>query len=156
MGVEPGTPVLNPATHTLYVPIGTAANEVAVVDVAACNAEVATGCRSTPGLIAVGDDTEALGVSVKTDTIYAPSLGDPEGSADTVWVINGAICNGTDHAGCGSVAAKATVGDGPYGVAVDDATNTVYVANNGNGFTPGTVSIINASTCNGSGSPRSS
>ena len=34
-------------------------------------------------------------------------------------------------------------------MAVDDATNTVYVANNRSGFDPGTVSIINEATCNG-------
>jgi DNA-binding beta-propeller fold protein YncE len=141
--------VLNPATHTLYVPVSTTANQIAVVDVAACNAEVSTGCGLRPGIIDVGNDTEALAISVKTDTIYAPSLGVPEASADTVAVINGATCNGTVHSGCARIAATATVGSGPYGVAVDDATNTVYVANNQNGFDPGTVSIINEATCNG-------
>ena len=64
-------------------------------------------------------------------------------------VINGATCNGTDHSGCGHIAATVTVGLGAYGVAVDDETNTVYVANNQNGFAPGTLSIINSATCNG-------
>jgi DNA-binding beta-propeller fold protein YncE len=149
VGEEPGTPVLNPATHTLYVPVSTTANEIAVVDVAVCNAEVSTGCRLLPGIIHVGNNTKALAISVKTNTIYAPSLGVPEASADTVSVINGATCNGTVHSGCGTIAATATVGSGPYGVAVDDVTNTVYVANNQNGFGPGTVSIINEATCNG-------
>jgi DNA-binding beta-propeller fold protein YncE len=150
VGVQPGTPVLNPSTHTLYVPVGTTSNEVAVVNVAACNAQVSTGCGLAPGIVAVGENTEALAVSVKTNTIFAPSLGDPEASEDTVAVINGATCNGTDHTGCGKVAATARVGfGGPYGVAVDDATNTVYVADNENGFAPGTVSMINEATCNG-------
>lgn len=35
-------------------------------------------------------------------------------------------------------------------MAVDDATNTVYVANNRDGDTPGTVSVIDGATCNGS------
>jgi DNA-binding beta-propeller fold protein YncE len=149
VGTEPGTPVLNPRTHTLYVPVGTSSDEIAVANVATCNAEVSTGCGETLGIVHVGEDTEALGVSVKTDTIYAPSLGIPAASGDTVSVINGATCNGTDHSGCGTAAATATVGYGSYGVAVDDATNTVYVANNQNGFAPGTVSMINEATCNG-------
>ena len=110
VGVEPGTPVLNPVTHTLYVPVSTPANQIAVVDVAACNAEVSTGCGLRPGLIDVGNNTKALAISVKTDTIYAPSLGEPEGSAETVYVINGATCNGAVHSGCGSIATRATVG----------------------------------------------
>jgi DNA-binding beta-propeller fold protein YncE len=35
------------------------------------------------------------------------------------------------------------------GVAVDAATHTVYVANNENGDSPGNLSMINATTCNG-------
>ena len=37
-----------------------------------------------------------------------------------------------------------TVGGNPIGVAVDNATHTVYVANN----TDNTVSVLNAATCN--------
>ena len=64
-------------------------------------------------------------------------------------MINGAACNGTDHSGCGHLAATAKVGLNPQGVAVDDATHTVYVTNNADGNLPGTVSVINSATCNG-------
>ena len=38
----------------------------------------------------------------------------------------------------------------PIGVAaVNDRTHTVYVTNNADGDSPGTVSVINAATCNG-------
>ncbi len=83
-------------------------------------------------------------MSTKTDTIYASS-----GADNTIAVINGATCNGTGHSGCGHLAATATVGFDPFGVAVDDRTNTVYVANNAGGDLPGTVSVINGATCNG-------
>ena len=63
-------------------------------------------------------------------------------------MINGATCNGTDHAGCRHLAAKATVGTDPFGAAVNDRTHTVYVANNADGDSPGTVSVINGATCN--------
>ena len=64
-------------------------------------------------------------------------------------MINGATCNGTNHSGCGHLAATAKVGLGPSGIAVNDRTHTVYVANNANGDSPGTVSVINGATCNG-------
>ena len=99
-------------------------------------------------MVKVGQGTVILAVSAATDTIYAPASG-PGFSGDTVAVINGATCNGTDHSGCGHLAATAKVGLGPYGVAVNDRTHTVYVANNADGDSPGTVSVINAATCNG-------
>lgn len=149
IGPHPGSPVLNLTTQTLYLSFGTDRNEIAVVNAATCNAEVASGCGQTPGVVAVGNGTAEVAVSSKTDTIYAPSVGIPFASGNTVAVINGATCNGNDHSGCAHVAATVTVGVGPYGVAVDDATNTVYVANNTNGDTPGTVSVIDGATCNG-------
>jgi DNA-binding beta-propeller fold protein YncE len=150
VGAEPGSPVLNPATDTLYLPFGTSADRIAVINAATCNAEVGTGCGQRPADIDVGEGTFALGVSATTDTIYAPSGGITGPSADTVAIISGVACNGTDHSGCGHVAATVQVGPDPYGVAVSDATDTVYVANDADGEVPGTLSMINESTCNGS------
>ena len=149
VGTNLGPPALNPATQSLYVSFGANSNELAVVNTATCNAEVTSGCGQTPAVVAVGENTAAVAVSVKQNTIYATNVGIPFASGDTVDVINGATCNGTHHSGCGSLAATLTVGVGPFGVDVDDATNTVYVANNTNGDTPGTVSVINSATCNG-------
>jgi len=148
MTIGPGlhAPALNPATDALYVPFGQRDQKVAVLNAATCNAEVTSGCGQKPAVARVGVNTPDLAVSVKTDTVYAPSFT----TGGSVAVINGATCNGTDHSGCGHLAATVKVGLYPYGVAVDDATHTVYVANNTNGDTPGTVSVINAATCNGS------
>ncbi len=49
VGEEPGPPVLNAVTRTLYVPVGTEANEVAVLDAATCNAEITSGCDQNSG-----------------------------------------------------------------------------------------------------------
>ena len=100
----------------------------------------------------VGQCTFSLAVSSATDTVYAPSAGSVASGCtdgDTVPVINGATCNGTDHSGCGSLAATAKVGRQPEGAAVNDRTHSVYVINNANGDRPGTVSVINGATCNG-------
>jgi YVTN family beta-propeller protein len=154
IGPGPGPPALNPATRTLYVPFfGTAGNRVAVVNAATCNAIRTTGCGQAPAVVKVGQGTFVLAVSAATDTVYGPnagSLASGFSNGDTVSVINGAACNGTNHSGCGHLAATVKVGLNPQGVAVNDRTRTVYVANNALGDLPGTVSVINGATCNGS------
>ena len=97
----------------------------------------------------MGKGTFNLAVSAATNTIYAANSGLMNFNGDTVSVINGASCDGTSHSGCGHLAAIAKVGLGPAGITVNDRTHTVYVANNANGDSPGTVSVINGATCNG-------
>jgi len=148
IGAFPGPPAVNPVTHTVYVAYGNTGNKVAVVNAATCNATDTSGCGQAPALVKVGTGTAILAVSTATDSIYAPASG-PGFSGDTVAVLNGATCNGTDHSGCGHLAATAKAGSGPFGAAVSDHTHTLYVANNANGDSPGTVSVINTATCNG-------
>jgi DNA-binding beta-propeller fold protein YncE len=148
IGASPNMPVIDTATQTVYVSYGSNADRVAVVNAATCNATHTAGCGQTPAVIQVGAGTAVLAVSAATDTIYAPNSGSSF-SGDTMSVINGATCNATNHSGCSHLAATVTVGSGPYGVTVDDRTHTVYVANNADGDSPGTVSVINGATCNG-------
>ena len=143
IGPGPGPPVLDPATRTLYIPYGKAANRVAVVNAATCNAMHTSGCGQVPAVVTVGNGTFDLAVSVKTDTVYAPATGAPAFNGHTVAVINGATCNGTDHSGCGHLPPRPRRARS-VGVAVNDRTHTVYVANNTLGDRPGTVSVINA------------
>lgn len=161
IGPLAGSPVLNPGTDTLYVPYGSLLDKIAVVDIASCNAEVVSGCHLRHGTVRVGEGTNELALSAATDTLYAPSTNakistpaayaNPSGGSagDTVDVINGSTCNGTDFSGCAHVAATVTVGTYPFGVAVDDATHTVYVADNRDGDLPGELTMIDSSTCNG-------
>jgi DNA-binding beta-propeller fold protein YncE len=144
IGPQPGSPVLNPITHTLYTPYGNKFNKVAVDDASTCNAQNSTGCGQTAGVATVAPFNFVLGLSIKTDTIYAPSL-----THNSVTVIDGATCNAADHTGCAQPAATVKVGQFPFPITVDDATGTVYVANTGNGDLPGTLSVINEATCNG-------
>jgi DNA-binding beta-propeller fold protein YncE len=60
-----------------------------------------------------------------------------------------------DTSGCGNPPGQISVGSdpvfgeaNPFGIAVDDATDTIYTANIFNGEGPGTVSVINGATCN--------
>jgi DNA-binding beta-propeller fold protein YncE len=148
-GANPGPPALDYATATLYVPYGSSGSDVAVISTSACTAADTAGCGRPFASVTVGAGTGDLGVSQATNTIYAPNSGSGQFNGDTVSVINGATCNGTDTAGCTRLAATITVGRGPIGIAVDDHSHTVYIANNADGDSPGTVSVINTATCNG-------
>jgi DNA-binding beta-propeller fold protein YncE len=149
IGTGAAIPALNPATQTLYVAFGKTGSSIAAINAGTCNAQTTSGCGTTHGVVHVGAGTNQIAVSTATNTIYAPSAG-PNFSGNTVAVINGATCDAADPSGCGQPAATVKVGAGPDGVAVNDLTHTVYVANNADGDAPGTASLINSATCNGS------
>ena len=147
VGPGPNLPVLNPATHTLYVSAGKKENQIYVIDAATCNATNTSGCGQTPATITVGANSYVIDISTATDTIYDVPVDWPD---NQIWVVNGASCNASGHSGCASaVVAKAKTGLDPFFVLVNDATHTVYVSNNADGDLPGTVSVINGATCNG-------
>jgi len=145
VGNCPAGLAINHATHTLYV-ANNCDNTVSVVNTATCNAKVTTGCGHAPPTITVGNGAIPVGVNQATDTIYVGNNAD-----STVSVINGATCNAHTTSGCGQAPATVAVADSPYGLAVDQHTDTVYVADTGNEFyasLTSSVSVINGATCN--------
>jgi len=112
---------------------------VSVINTATCNAQHTTGCGKTPPHVALGHSPFAVAVNQATNTIYVLNPGTPA----TVSVINGATCNATVTTGCGQVPRSVTAGDdnttGIASLAVDQATDTIYVVNTGDD----TVSVIN-------------
>ena len=153
VGPNPGPPGLNPRTKTVYVPDGPALNQIAVINAATCNATGTSGCGQTPAQASVAKGTFVLAVSPAANTVYASATGLPKPgftfSGKTIAVINGATCNGTDHSGCGHLAATIRAGRAPFGLSVDDHTHTMYAAINTSGHFPGSVAVINTATCNG-------
>ena len=97
-----------------------------------------------------GQSVGYVGVDDATNTVYATSvtLGNPFVGA-RVYVINGNGCDATSRTGCRQTPATITAGDNPWGIAVDQASNTIYTANIANGEGPGTVSVIDGASCNG-------
>ena len=78
-----------------------------------------------------------------THTLYA--ISDPENNiAGTVSVLNTATCNALRGSGCASNVPSVPVGFGPVAIALDQATDTIYVVNS----TSNTVSVIDGATCN--------
>jgi DNA-binding beta-propeller fold protein YncE len=148
---------VNPATNTLYAtnlitqgPHGFTGSTVYVLNGATCDATTRTGCGQIPATIQVpaatprGSTPVGIAADPATDTIYTADLNVGE-SASTVGVINGAICNGTDHTGCGQTPATVPAGFGTQGVAIDTAAGQVYA----NNIQDTSVSVINGNTCNG-------
>jgi DNA-binding beta-propeller fold protein YncE len=88
----------------------------------------------------------SVAVDTRTNTIYVADGFDPDSPPDgghTVTVIDGRRCQAANVSRCAGPWPTVSVGNLPSTVAVDEATNTVYVTN----FGDGTVSVINGATC---------
>ena len=168
-GGNPDDIAVDPGTDTIYVATitGSGPDLVSVFNGATCNATDTGGCDQTPATLAVGNS----GGRPKTPLSTSPSTKRPTRSThrtsstsdpfpppflgNSVYVINGATCDATNTTGCGQTPAIVTlspnppIGSNPLGIAVDQATDTIYTANIADGEYPGTVSVINGATCNG-------
>jgi YVTN family beta-propeller protein len=156
-GDNPFGIALDPITDTVYVTdLGSSdqGDTVSVIDGATCNALVRSGCGDPPATVTVGSGPFGIAVNPTTDTVYVANTGQLFVTADghTVSVIDGATCNASDTSGCGQATPTVTVGRAPYGVAVDQATNVIYVVNNAGGDTGATLSIIDGAHCDGADS----
>ncbi|HUO38226.1 MAG TPA: YncE family protein, partial [Mycobacterium sp.] len=159
-GGHPDGITVNTATGTIYVATITSKGPdlVSVFNAATCNAASTAGCGQAPAVLKVGDSgggpsnsALSLAVDQATNTLYATNvlLNTVPFGGDRVYVINGATCDAASTAGCGQTPATINAGFNPWGIAVDQATDTIYTANIADGEHPGTVSVINGATCNG-------
>ncbi len=139
---------------TTITPIGP--NLLSVFNGATCNATHTSGCSQTPAVLPVGysDGVHgadlSLALNQQTNTLYATNVNYDNQTANTVYVINAATCDATNTTGCNQTPATVTVGQDPRGLAVDPATDTIYVVNHAQGDFAASVSVINGATCNGS------
>jgi DNA-binding beta-propeller fold protein YncE len=162
---NPTAIAVNTATGTVYVAVvpPTGPSVIDVYDAATCNAANTNGCRQRPAIVTVGPaGSQILGMAVNrlTNTVYATNVGSLSGglAGDQLYVINGTRCDAATTTGCADPPAATIVGlpafkaigvpASPEGVAVNEATNTVYVADLENGEGYGAVSVVNGSTCN--------
>jgi len=139
-GTQPFTLAVNDATGTLYV-ADLGAGTVSVLDASTCNATDVSGCGRRPATIRVGDFPGGIALDSRTNTVYVTGQ-----VTDDVWVIDGKSCNARHAGGCARPPARVAAGAGARGIALNEKTDTVYVANTA----AGTVSVIDGSTCNAS------
>jgi DNA-binding beta-propeller fold protein YncE len=138
VGPAPFAVAVNDRTHSVYVSeLGAPA--VAVIDGRTCNGSAVTGCGKRPPTVAVGEIPGGIAVDPRTDTVYVSGQ-----ASNDVSVIDGRTCSATDATGCARRPPHIRAGMGARGVALDEATRTLYVANSGDN----TVSVIDAATCN--------
>jgi DNA-binding beta-propeller fold protein YncE len=157
-GGHPDALAVNTTTGTLYVATitGHGPDLISVFNAITCNATITTGCGQVPATLpaghsAGGNSALSLAVNQATNTIYATNVitNTVPFGGHNVYVFNGATCDATDTSGCGQAPATINAGFNPWGIAVNPATDTIYTANIADGEHPGTVSVINGATCNG-------
>jgi DNA-binding beta-propeller fold protein YncE len=139
VGPGPFTLALNGATRSLYVTV-LGAPTVSILDLRDCNAHELRGCLRPPVEFDAGDMPGGIAINRKTDTIYVTGQ-----TSNDVSVIDGTTCNATMARGCKHKPVRFAAGPGARGIAVNELTNTVYVANTA----ANTVSVIDGATCNG-------
>ena len=144
VGNQPQGAAFDPATGTVYVVDG-GDNTLSVVDARHCKGLDTSGCAQTPPTVSAGNGPIAIAIDDLTHTIYVADSG-----SDAVSVINAATCNARVTSGCAQTPRTLTVGQSPFGLDVDPATNTIYVANIGIGGGGNTVSVIDGATCDAS------
>ena len=117
----------DPNTDTVYVVNhagGDFAGTVSVINGATCNGQDTHGCDQTPTTTAAGFGAIGIALNPRTHDVYVVNLEDT-----SVSVIDGATCNATDTGGCGKTPTGIAVGNYPFFVANDAATDTAYVSN---------------------------
>ncbi len=137
-GQDPIGVVADPAAATLYVVNG-GSNTLAVVDISRCNAADQSGCSAPVTLVPVPGGPEFLALNSVTHTVYVADT-----NSGTVSVLDTRTCNAQSTKGCTRSLGTVSAGVGAFPIAVDQATNTVYVGTN-NG-----VAVIDGSSCDAS------
>lgn len=113
---DPAGIAVDPSTGTVYVALsGATFNQIALINEKTISYVVSTDGFNRP---------VAVAVDVPSDQVFFTVAGD-----DDAAVFDGATCNATNTSTCTTLATGAPVGLDPVGIAVDAATEQLYVAN---------------------------
>ena len=121
---------VDPTTDTVYVMNSPASGDstIGLLDGRTCNATVTSGCRHVEATIPLGVNAfiVAGAVDAATRTLYVAS------ATHGVYVVDIATCNDRVTTGCTQRPELVKDNRGPAQLEIDTATNTVYVADQGN------------------------
>ena len=120
---------------------------VSVIDGSTCNGGNTTGCGQTPPAVLLGAFPDSAGngsnllarsiaIDSKKHIIYVPNIGDSD-----VATLDADTCRAGHVDGCHVKIVQKRMGGFPVVATVDEASETVYVAND----TDGTVSVFPSS-----------
>jgi YVTN family beta-propeller protein len=138
LGPGPFAVAVSERTHSIYV-ADLLAPVVSVIDGRTRNASDVKGCNRKPATVRVGGFPGGIAIDTTTNTIYVTGQ-----VSDDVSVIDGNTCNGRVHSGCRKAPLRVRAGAGARGIAINEKTDTIYVANTA----AGDVSVIDGRTCN--------
>src|SRR5262245_11025584 len=148
VGVLPLWPTFDSLTRTLYVTNGLTedgnkGNQVAVLNVANCNANDTSGCSNAPvalvtiaGTTANEFDAADMALDGPLHTLYVSDV-----NFGPLSMINTETCNALQASGCNQVS---TTSAGGLGLSIDASNHSVYVSN----LLAATVHVFNGATCN--------
>jgi YVTN family beta-propeller protein len=138
VGPVPFTLAVNPVTRSVYV-TDLGAQTVSIIDARSCNAATVRGCKRRPVTVNVGETPGGIALDARTNTIYVTGE-----TSNDVSVIDGKTCNARVRSGCRRRPVRVAAGLGARGIAVNEVTHTVYVANTH----ADSVSVIDGAACN--------
>src|SRR5438876_936108 len=128
---------VNKTTNSIYVAgfDGT----VSIINGATCNAAVNSSCNHPQPITAVGATPNDMAIDETTNTIYVANR-----ASNTVSIIDGTHCQGSDASGCGQPWPVFNTDQEPQSLFFDPRNGTLYLGSDGEDV----VSIIDTTHCN--------
>jgi DNA-binding beta-propeller fold protein YncE len=124
-------------THTVYVAINAGGNSpasIAVINSATCNGTHTAGCRGPFPQLRTSATPLLTALDTSTGVLYVTNSTSAELSEVAV-----ARCNAIRTGGCGAAPRVLPVSSGPFGVIVDQHSNTVYLTNT---YQTGSITVL--------------
>jgi DNA-binding beta-propeller fold protein YncE len=128
---------VNKTTNTVYV--ANFNGTLSVINGATCNASVHSSCNQPQATTTVGASPNDLVVDELSNTIYVANR-----NSNTISVVDGRHCQGSDTSGCSQTWFTFTVGSSPQSLAFNPNNQTLYVGINTGAY----VSVVSALHCN--------
>lgn len=137
IGANPFRVAVNKTTNTVYV--ANFNGTLSVINGATCNASVHSSCNQAPATTTVGARPNDLVVDELSNTIYVANR-----NSNTVSIVDGRHCQGSDTSGCSQAWFTFTVGQAPQALAFNRNNQTLYVGIDSGDY----ISVVSALHCN--------